>query len=246
MSFLDEVESFIEVTIEGGARRMSRSPLQPVELARGLARAIQDHVQVGPAGPRVPNLYYIYLSPSDYTRFSSQVGPLQAELAQYALRTCRELGLHPSGTLSVHLREDSGVRPRRFRVTAATRDVQEQPPVSAEMPSQPDKTSVMGRVQSAPSPSEAQLVAQDGRQVGLTGQVVSIGRALDNHLVVQDPRVSRYHAQVRYEQGRYVVKDLGSTNGTSVRGRKVVESQLADGDEISLGGYRLVFRLVNR
>lgn len=246
MSLLDEAESFIEVTIEGGARRLSRSPLQPVELAHGLARAIQEHVQVGPGGPRVPNLYRIYLSPSDYAHFSSQVGSVQAELEQYALRTCRELGLHPAGRVSVRLHEDSAVRPRRFRVTAATGEVQEQPPDSLAAMSQPDKTSVMDGVQlRAPAPV-AQLVAEDGRHVGLGGHVVSIGRALDNHLVVQDPRVSRYHAQVRCEEGRYIVKDLGSTNGTAVRGRKVAESELADGDEISLGGYRLVFRLVSR
>ncbi len=71
--------------------------------------------------------------------------------------------------------------------------------------------------------------------------VINIGRRLDNQIVVDDPRVSRYHAQVRYVRDKFIVFDLNSTGGTFVNGDRVNQSVLYPGDVISLAGLPIIF-----
>ena len=61
--------------------------------------------------------------------------------------------------------------------------------------------------------------------------------------MIQDTRVSRYHAQIVRDGHGPLVRDLGSTNGTAVAGRVVAEDRLADGDTLSLGGYQIGVRI---
>lgn len=69
----------------------------------------------------------------------------------------------------------------------------------------------------------------------LAGPVIGIGRADDNDVVVDDRWVSRYHAQVRREAGRYLAVDLGSKNGTFVNGRRITApTALSDGDQVQV------------
>ncbi|MGE5073810.1 MAG: FHA domain-containing protein [Anaerolineae bacterium] len=75
--------------------------------------------------------------------------------------------------------------------------------------------------------------------------VVTIGRRIDNVVVLNDPRVSRLHAELRCYHGRYVVFDMGSSGGTYVNGQRVTHSILYDGDVISLAGVHLIFRQKN-
>ena len=75
--------------------------------------------------------------------------------------------------------------------------------------------------------------------------ITSIGRKIDNELVLNDPRVSRRHAELRCFRGRYVVFDMGSSGGTYVNGHRVTHSIVYDGDVISLAGVQLIFRQKN-
>jgi pSer/pThr/pTyr-binding forkhead associated (FHA) protein len=71
--------------------------------------------------------------------------------------------------------------------------------------------------------------------------VVSIGRRFDNHIILDDSRVSRAHAQLRLRFGHYVVYDLSSTGGTFVNDKRVEECVLRPGDVISLGGVTMIY-----
>jgi pSer/pThr/pTyr-binding forkhead associated (FHA) protein len=75
--------------------------------------------------------------------------------------------------------------------------------------------------------------------------IVSMGRRIDNVLVVNDPRVSRTHAELRCIHGRYVVFDMDSSGGTYVNGQRVKHSVVYDGDVISLAGVHMIFRQRN-
>jgi pSer/pThr/pTyr-binding forkhead associated (FHA) protein len=70
-------------------------------------------------------------------------------------------------------------------------------------------------------------------------QVTTIGRALDNDVVLTDAEVSRHHARIEYRNGAFEVVDLGSTNGTSVNGLPISRAQLQDGDVVSFGTAQL-------
>jgi hypothetical protein len=82
-----------------------------------------------------------------------------------------------------------------------------------------------------------------GRIVALPSQMVSIGRAPDNDVVVGDPATSGHHGRIDVRSGSFWVSDLGSTNGTLVNGEPVIEKQLSDGDMISIGQNTLRFTL---
>ena len=75
----------------------------------------------------------------------------------------------------------------------------------------------------------------------LVRAVINIGRRLENDLVIDDPRVSRNHAQLRAVEGNYVLFDLNSTGGTFVNGSRVTETIIYPNDSISLGGVILTY-----
>lgn len=92
------------------------------------------------------------------------------------------------------------------------------------------------------TPARAAFLIVGGTKVFTLNQAVTnIGRRLDNHLVVDDPRVSRYHAQIRYVRGRFIIFDLNSTGGTYVNGQRVNQSVLYPGDVVSLAGLPIIF-----
>ncbi len=75
----------------------------------------------------------------------------------------------------------------------------------------------------------------------LDQELTNLGRKLDNHVVLNDPRVSRNHAQIRLIENQFVLIDLNSTGGTLVNGNKVTKSVLYSGDNISLAGMEIKF-----
>jgi pSer/pThr/pTyr-binding forkhead associated (FHA) protein len=92
-------------------------------------------------------------------------------------------------------------------------------------------------------PQNAFFVIEGVRVYPLVKDVISIGRRMENDLVIDDPRVSRRHAELRanQEQGQFVLIDLNSTGGTFVNGRRISQSILYPGDSISMGGVLLTF-----
>jgi len=102
----------------------------------------------------------------------------------------------------------------------------------------------------APAPQMPQAVLRLRRRGGQTGaeqvyrldrEVIQIGRHVSNDIVVNDRRVSRHHAQVRYENGRFVIYDLGSLNGIGINHTTVRQHTLRDGDLVSVGSYDFIF-----
>ena len=73
------------------------------------------------------------------------------------------------------------------------------------------------------------------------GESYLLGRWEGCDLVLDDVAVSRMHAALRFDAGRWIVTDLGSKNGTRVNGWKIGEAQLSDGDVLALGSTRLRF-----
>jgi hypothetical protein len=91
-------------------------------------------------------------------------------------------------------------------------------------------------------PAPATLVLPSGQRLAVTAQAVTIGRMPDCTIVINDPNVSRRHAEVRRGLHGTTVVDLGSTNGTKVNGQRVgAEHTLAAGDVITVGNTHLRF-----
>ena len=90
--------------------------------------------------------------------------------------------------------------------------------------------------------ASVEVTSGERSSVQLGPEPLLIGRDQQNDVVLDDPRVSRKHAEIRLRLGRYTLYDLQSTNGTYVNGRRVAEVVLNDGDRISVAGLDLIFR----
>src|SRR5438045_9277612 len=87
------------------------------------------------------------------------------------------------------------------------------------------------------------VTGNDQRREFELGAVNTIGRHPDNTLQILDRIVSKEHAQViRQPDGRYLFRDLGSLNGSFLRGERISEHLLSDGDEIMLCSTSLAFQ----
>ena len=99
-------------------------------------------------------------------------------------------------------------------------------------------------------PENVFLILEGSKAVPLDQLVFSIGRSHDNTLVLDDPRISRHHAEIRVLRDHFVLFDLNSSGGTYVNGLRTGQGLLYPGDLISLAGVNLVFtqdmRLMNR
>lgn len=89
-------------------------------------------------------------------------------------------------------------------------------------------------------PQEVYLVI-NSQVFPLQKEITSLGRKLDNDLVLQDALVSRYHAEIKYEDGKFTLYDLDSTSGTFLNNKKIKKSILYSGDLILLANIPIMF-----
>jgi len=75
------------------------------------------------------------------------------------------------------------------------------------------------------------------------GNVINIGRKNTNHIIINDLRVSRNHAQIRRVKDEYILFDAGSTGGTFINSTRIDQHTLRPGDVISLAGYTLIYTI---
>jgi hypothetical protein len=85
------------------------------------------------------------------------------------------------------------------------------------------------------------LILEDESLFELISPVTNIGRNSTNHLILNDLRVSRTHAQIRTVGDDYIIFDIGSSGGTYINGERISQRKLKPGDVISLAGIRLIF-----
>ena len=90
-------------------------------------------------------------------------------------------------------------------------------------------------------PENAFLIISGMKSVPLNQSIIRIGRHRDNTIVIDDPRVSRYHVELRAIKGHFDIFDLGSTGGTYINGMRTAQAILYHGDYISLAGVELLF-----
>ena len=267
MSVLRAIESKIEGLFEGVFGRAFRTHVQPVELARKLAKEMDEHRSVSVSRVYVPNEYTLYLSPSDRPQFAayegSLVGELQEYLAEHARREGYALLTPPRVILETRRRpRDGRVRDRDARDAARRGSVSPWRAPSAgcgragsgpHVPVAEAPAATMVYRPEVPlaaddGPPEEVVREQvtltvDGRTFPLTSGRVVVGRSRECDIRVDDGNVSRRHFELVQEgPTAWAVADLGSTNGTEVNGRRVSgRKRLDDGDRISAGGTELVF-----
>jgi hypothetical protein len=106
-------------------------------------------------------------------------------------------------------------------------------------------TAETGSERRPPNPRFAyRLFGRNGREIALSEGESIVGRDADSTIFIDDGSVSRRHARIRVNAGEATIEDLGSKNGTSVRGKKIDQPHpLRDGEVLKLGFLDLTFRI---
>jgi hypothetical protein len=246
VSVLRNLEAKLEGLVEGAFSRAFRSQVQPVELARKLAKEMEDAKSISLSRTYVPNQFWVYLSPDDRARFDTYEDGLKKELSDYLLEHARSHGLALLTRPTVELETDDRLSLGEFGIQAKLVKPAEAGAEAEAVEGDFGHTMVYSttgarRVESGrPAATRALLVGEDKRTV-ITGDPFVIGRSRECDLVLDDPNVSRQHAELRREDDGWAVHDLGSTNGIKLNGRRSRGGRLSPGDEITLGISRLTF-----
>jgi hypothetical protein len=251
MSVLRSIESRIAGLVEGTFSRAFRSEVRPVEIARKLSREMEEHKSVSLSKTYVPNEYRVFLSKRDRDRFADYEEALASELAGYLLEHARRERLAMLAKPVIEFETDNRLGLGEFGIQ--TRLV---PPLDDRRPEEPAAESgrtmiysTAGRVaepleQRARDRSHTALLLVDGKRLVVGPAGVTIGRSRQCDVVLNDPNVSRQHAEIRPRGGSWVLTDLGSTNGSTLNGRRIEGPEVVrPGDEIEIGTSSIQFEL---
>jgi hypothetical protein len=230
---LKQLEQQIESLVEGSLSRILGGSMSSADVAVQLAQAMEDGVKWDDQGrPVAPDQFALSLYPESAELLLDRAPDLQAEFAQGLLRIARDCGYQLPREPHITLAADPTLPRRQVRVIAwhSSTPLEFTQAVPRESKSQP------GRV-----PLGAFLIIDGTRHFPLDRAVINIGRRLDNQLILENPHVSRTHAQLRVRDGRFVLFDLGSTAGTRVNGRPIKQHILQPGDVVAMANVRMVY-----
>ena len=245
MSLLRGIEQKIEGLFEGVFGRAFRTNVQPVELARKLVKEMEEHRLTSVSKVYAPNEYTIFLSPADRAQFESYEDALAVELQEYVAEHARREGYLLITDPRVLFETDADLSIGEFGI--ATRMVQG-PVAPAARHAVPRPPVAAGSTMVYKPPAPPQEAASGPAALTLHGEVheltksrLVIGRSKECDLQVQDPNISRRHAEVCLEGSDYWLVDLDSTNGSQVNGHRTSRAKLENGDRITVGSTDLVF-----
>jgi hypothetical protein len=260
MGLMSKIEGALSGVMEGTFGWLFRTRLEPVELARKLERAMSANTDVGVGADRriAPNVYEVYVSASDYKRFEPHMRTLTQRLSDRLIASARENGITMTTRPLVRLHEASDIRTGQTRIACQLLDPQtiaaaggadDIGSLDSTRTIGPDETAELNEQirareeASSVPPAWLTLVRPSrGQPIRLERQTVRIGRNLSNEIIVNDPKVSRFHAQIRYENGQFVVYDV-STNGVRVNGARAQRPvPLRPNDTLGVGSHEFIFQ----
>jgi hypothetical protein len=239
MGMLQRFENRLEQMVSGVFAKAFRSAVQPVEVAAALQREVDNSAQILSRNRRlVPNQFHVELSPQDHERLAPYSSTLTQELTEMLRDHAQEQSYVFTGPVSISFDESTDLSTGRFRVRSA-----------ALAKVTPDRSVTDTAVRRA-----SVILEVNGMRHPLDPPGIVIGRGTDADLRINDPGVSRRHAEIRVHaddsrhQGgtRVSVVDLGSTNGMLVNGTRVQQATLDDGGTIKIGNTTMTVRFVPR
>jgi FhaA, N-terminal domain/FHA domain len=227
VSALHRFEQRLELLVTGAFARAFRSAVQPMEIAAALQREVDNSAQILSREKRLaPNDFVIDLSPTDFDRLSAYGETLSSELAQMLHEHAEEQRYLFAGAIQLTFQRSEELTTGRFRVRSSA---------AADVTPAPGQSTTDTAVRRAPVTLELNGVRHPLEPPGLV-----IGRGTRADLRIDDPGVSRRHAEFRVQTGPtgtlVSILDLGSTNGTLVNGRRMQHAILDDGAVVQIGG----------
>ncbi len=250
MSVLRNLESRIAGLVEGTFGRVFKTEVRPVELARKLAREMDEHRTVSLKRTYVPNEYVIWLSPEDRARYEGMEEEVGDELAAHLLEHSRteKYALVARPKVSWEVDEqlglgEFGIQARLVRPAADAGEVEQAQHGRTMVHSAAERVQESLGEQHEVRRGRAFVLAE-GKRLPVPSAGAVIGRSRDCDVVIEDSNVSRRHAEIRPAGTGWTVTDLGSTNGVRVNGRAASGAvPLAPGDKLELGTVAMGFEI---
>jgi hypothetical protein len=266
---LQRFERRLEGIVSGVFARAFKGDVEPIELAAALKREIDNTARILSRDRRlVPNHFTIELGPDDFERLNAYGRTLNHELAN-ELRDHADIQRYTfSGPIDIVLVQHDELPTGKFRVVSETVGTPQRRPAEYQQPEPqpyqqepyvpPNPPPVVPQYQQPqpppqPSPRSGHpqvMLEVNGRRRPVNPPGVVLGRGTDADIQINDPGVSRRHAEIRLmPEGpggiRVVLVDLGSTNGTLVNGRRSTEAELTDGSTVRIGNTTMTLRLAD-
>ena len=252
IKFVRNLEGFFEKYIEGFFNKKFSSGLQPVEIAKQLAKEMEDERSISVSRIYIPNNYRVYLHSEDYERVSSAGQTLRDELSEYLAEEAGRKDYTIAGKPVVDICMDEKIERGRFRVESSfTERVQTDSQVD-ENPHLPElsDTRIFDKVTPISIKKlglSATLTVVEGPDAGVKVDIgfarVNIGRREGNELPLADVNTSRLHAYIACEEGLHVLYDAKSLNGTYVNTHRMTSKELQTGDHIKLGNTVILYEV---
>jgi len=231
---IQRFEQRLEGAVTGAFARAFRSAVQPVEIAAALQREVDNSTHVLSRDRMLaPNVFVVELSESDHERLAQFSGTLAEELGRLVEEHVAEQRYTLTGPIDITFAEAPDLGTGRFRVRSSA---------SASV------TPVAGQRMTETAIRASDVVIEvNGMRHPLRPPGIVIGRGSEADLRINDPGISRQHAQISIsigDQGTQVgIRDLGSTNGVVLNGNRVEEGRVFDGSHIQLGNTSIVIRV---
>lgn len=264
MSVLRSLEEKIAGLVEGTFGRVFRSEVRPVELARKLAKEMDEHRTVSVSRTYVPNEYVVWLSPADRERYVGVEASVIDELAAYLLEHARQERLALVSRPQIEFRTDERLALGEFGIQARLVDAGGGVPAgaaSASAAGAAEPSAEMGHTMIYSTSSRHQealsevgggaahvrrraIVVAEGKRLVVPAHGATIGRSRECEIVLSDSNVSRRHAEIAPSGQGWLIRDLGSTNGLRVNGRQVDGPHpLESGDQVEVGTVPIRFEV---
>jgi hypothetical protein len=230
MGIFARFEKKVEGAVNGVFARAFKGDVQPVEIAARLQRELDAEAKLMSRNKRlVPNEFSVQLSQHDHDKLAPYANTLNAELATQLRNHAREMGYAFNGPVKISFELDSELPTGRFTVTSQA--------VAGITPR-------AGRA-SETAINRAPLVLEvNGTRHPLQPPGLVIGRGTEADLRINDPGISRRHAQIRVNVAgpglQIDIVDLDSTNGIVVNGHRVRHAVLQEGSRIEIGSTRML------
>jgi hypothetical protein len=249
MSVLRNLEEKLAGLVEGTFGRVFRTQVRPVEIARKLAREMDEHKTISVSRTYVPNEYVVWLSAEDREKFEGVEDEVIDELAGYLLEHARRERLALISRPQIEFRTDERLALGEFGIQARlVRAHEEEDDAQQGDHGHTMVYSTAGRVQEQLHEARSArhgrpVIVAEGKRMPVGPGGAVIGRSRDCDVVLSDSNVSRRHAEIRPAGDAWIITDLGSTNGVKVNGRQVTSAPLKPGDDVVVGTVDVRFEV---
>jgi hypothetical protein len=227
-----KVQTLLEQNLVALLRRHLDIPILALELARTLEQSYIDTPAQAP-GKIAPHRYTLLVHPQTLAKMKNEIPDLESTLSTQITLITKTLGLVLVDTPTVMITIDQNIAQGSVKILTDPVD----PTTAATI----QMTPLDANDAESTTNTMAYIIVNGDYYHPLRQSLITIGRKLDNNIIIENPDVSRSHAQIRLRVDKWVLFDTSSRLGTQINNKPIKEQVLQNGDVISIGSTTLIF-----